>query len=121
MINLPTGSDLFHIEYDAASGYYISLINIKTTDHRPYQRNVLALAVSKDLKNWEVVTTLLVDRTMMNEYISMMLHGFQYVNFAIDGDDLVYVVREAMDDSANYHDNNYFTFYRLENFRSYFG
>jgi len=120
LINLPTGADLFHIEYDRVSGHYISLINIKTTDYRPFQRNVLALAVSKDLKEWEVVTTLLVDRTMMNEYVSMMQHAFQYVHFAFDGEDLVYVVREAMDDSANYHDNNYLTFYRLENFRSYF-
>ena len=74
---------------------------------------------SKDLENWEVVTTLLVDRTMMNEYVSMMMHAFQYVHFAFDGDDLIYLVREAMDDSDNYHDNNYLTFYRLENFRSY--
>lgn len=118
LINIPTGNDKFHIEYDETSGYYISLINIKTTDHRPYQRNVLAMAVSKDLENWKTVTTLLVDRTMMNEYVSMMMHGFQYVHFAFDGDDLIYLVRESMDDSDNYHDNNYLTFYRLENFRS---
>ena len=119
LINIPTGADKFHIEYDEKSGYYISLLNIKTTDYRPYQRNVLALAVSKDLENWEIVTTLLVDRTMMNEYVSMMMHAFQYVHFAFDGDDLIYLVREAMGDSDNYHDNNYLTFYRLKDFRSY--
>ncbi|MBQ8441451.1 MAG: hypothetical protein IJX19_12375 [Clostridia bacterium] len=119
LINIPTGADKFHIEYDETSGYYISLLNIKTTDYRPYQRNVLALAISKDLENWEVVTTLLVDRTMMNEYVSMMMHAFQYVHFAFDGDDLIYLVREAMGDSDNYHDNNYLTFYRLKDFRSY--
>ncbi|MBO5220980.1 MAG: hypothetical protein J6C26_01565 [Clostridia bacterium] len=118
LIHLPTGGDLFHIEYDALSGYYISLINIKTTAHRPYQRNVLALAVSKDMETWDIVTNLLVDRTVTNEYISMAMHGFQYVSFCFDGEDLLFAVREAGENADNYHDNDLLTFYRLADFRS---
>ena len=119
-ISLPTGGDLFHVEYDAVSGYYISLINIKTTEIRPYQRNVLALAVSKDLDEWTVVENLLVDRSMSNPYVSMCMRGFQYVSFCFDGNDLVFAVREAGENADNYHDNDLLTVYRLSEFRSLF-
>lgn len=120
LINLPTGGDLFHIEYDKVSGYYISLINTKTTDHRPYQRNVLALAVSKDMEDWEVVTNLLTDRSVTEAYISMAMRGFQYVSFCFDGEDLLFAVREAGENADNYHDNDLLTFYRLADFRALF-
>lgn len=49
-------------------------------------------------------------------------HGFQYVEWQVEGDDILYVVRTAFDDqeggAANYHNTNYMTFHRLENFRA---
>ncbi|GAB1359463.1 hypothetical protein MASR1M31_12470 [Porphyromonadaceae bacterium] len=49
------------------------------------------------------------------------MHGFQYVEWLIDGEDLVYLVRTAYDDefggARNNHDANYLIFHRLEKFR----
>ena len=74
--------------------------------------------MSKDLETWDIVTNLLVDRTVTNEYISMAMHGFQYVSFCFDGEDLLFAVREAGENADNYHDNDLLTFYRLADFRS---
>ena len=78
---------------------------------------MLSLAVSDDLIHWRLCKTVLIDRSVMNDYISMTRHGFQYVDWTIDGNDLLFVVREAMGDSENYHNANYLTFYRLENYQ----
>jgi hypothetical protein len=49
-------------------------------------------------------------------------HGFQYVDWLFDGDDLVVVSRTAFDDveggAHDYHDANYLTFHRVKDFRS---
>ncbi|MBE6762720.1 MAG: exo-alpha-sialidase, partial [Ruminococcaceae bacterium] len=43
--------------------------------------------------------------------------GFQYVDFEIEGDDIIYLCRTAMNNAHNYHDANYSTFHRIKNFR----
>jgi hypothetical protein len=56
---------------------------------------------------------------MMNEYAAAQAHGFNYAHFAIDGNDLVFVVREAYGDTAQWwHEGNYFTMYTVANFRN---
>ena len=82
---------------------------------------MLSLSVSSDLVHWQVVETILVDRTLMNEYVSMTRHGFQYVDWCFDGEDILLTVRESMGDSVHFHDANCFTFYRIEDFRSLVG
>src|SRR5262249_29292028 len=48
-------------------------------------------------------------------------HGFHYVDWVFDGDDIVFVSRTAFDDANGgahtYHDANYLTFHRIERFR----
>ena len=48
-------------------------------------------------------------------------HGFQYLDWQFEGDDIVAVSRTAYDDGLggahNYHDANYLTFHRLSDFR----
>jgi hypothetical protein len=48
-------------------------------------------------------------------------HGFQYVEWLIEGDDIIFLSRTAYDEvdseANNYHDANYLTFHRIENFR----
>lgn len=117
MISFDGGITKCTIRYDAQSGQYLALVN-NVTDIRTWaQRNVLSLAVSDDLIHWRLCKTVLIDRSVMNDYISMTRHGFQYVDWTIDGNDLLFVVREAMGDSENYHNANYLTFYRLENYQ----
>ena len=83
------------------------------------ERNYSALISSDDLINWEIEELLLCDRSVINYYLSVSVHAFQYVDWIFDGDDILLVVREAMEDAANFHDSNYMTFYRIENYRQY--
>ena len=116
-VEIPTGNDKFTIRFDETTQYYLAFVNNKTAEVADYmQRNVLSLAISRDLVHWELVDTVLTDRTMMNYYVSMWHHGFQYVDWIFDGDDIIFVVRESMGDSINFHDTNYVTMYRMENY-----
>ncbi len=117
-VYFPTCISKNSVVYDADSKTYISLSNIPTIgEKQDRQRNVLALVVSKDLIHWEIAEYLLVDREMTNPYYSASTHAFQYVDFKIDGNDIVMVVREAAGYTNTYHDGNYCTFYRIDNFR----
>ena len=68
--------------------------------------------VSKDLKKWEVVCDLIDERDKDPLYT-----GFQYVDFTIEGDDIIWLCRTAQNQAHNYHDSNYITFHRTKNFR----
>ena len=43
--------------------------------------------------------------------------GFQYVDFAIEGEDLLFLCRTALNGANSFHDSNYSTFHRIKNFR----
>ena len=49
-------------------------------------------------------------------------HAFQYPDMHVDGDDLVFVSRTAWEwewgQPERWHDANYFTFHKVEGFRS---
>ena len=119
LIKFPGGNAKFTVRYDEKSGNYLALVNRKTEDRFWSQRNVLTLVASKDLVHWTEVGDVLVDNTVMNDYISATMHGFQYVDFIFDGEDLLLAVREAMDQADCFHNANYFTFYRLKNYANY--
>ncbi len=78
-------------------------------------RNRLVIASSPNLREWTVHKVLL-------SHPDPLKHGFQYVEWQVDGNDIVYVVRTAFDDeegnAVNYHNTNYMTFHRLEDFRT---
>jgi len=78
-------------------------------------RNTLALLRSEDLHTWEL-------RSVVLHHPERQRHGFQYVDWLFDGDDLVVVSRTAFDDAEggahDYHDANYLTFHRVKDFRS---
>ena len=78
-------------------------------------RNTLALLRSEDLRTWEL-------RSVVLHHSERQRHGFQYVDWLFDGDDMVAVSRTAFDDAEggahNYHDANYLTFHRVKDFRS---
>ena len=88
---------------------YLALVNPQGGDE--IWRNRLCLTCSTDLRSWRIVHELLF-------HPDKDFHAFQYVDWAFDGDDLVYVSRTAFDDdetgAANAHDANYTTFHRLE-------
>lgn len=117
LILFPSNQSKFMIKYDQKTDRYLSLVSI-TTGTSPHQRNVLALVVSKDLFTWNVVEILLVERQMMNHRLSEISHAFQYIDFTYEGDDLIFIVRESVGNSCNYHNANAITLYNISDYVS---
>lgn len=78
-------------------------------------RNTLCLLRSEDLRTWEL-------RSVVLHHADRQRHGFQYIDWLFDGDDIVAVSRTAFGDAEGgartYHDANYLTFHRVKDFRS---
>lgn len=119
-IDFPGGSTKFHILHDSLSNSYFALSNAVLGKHRNAEkgesliRNTLVLMNSEDLRNWEVIDTVLY-------HPDVAKHGFQYPSFIFDGEDIVFVSRTAYEDGIGgayrQHDVNYFTFHRIKDFR----
>lgn len=72
----------------------------------------LLIGRSEDCKEWHAAW----DEIDMRGIDSGAI-GFQYVSMEIDGKDLIYQCRTAMNGAHNYHDTNYATFHRVSDFR----
>lgn len=127
LIEIPSSIARHLIKYDESTGLYISFMNVNTVMKDPAtsyiyaqtQRNGLYLCISEDLVNWTVLDTVLVDRQMVNTVLSGAIHGFQYVDFEIIGDDIYFVVRETVGETINnFHEAPEMTFYILTDYRS---
>ncbi len=117
-VYLGTGYSFFNIRRDV-NGTYYSLISKHTVKDAPgTQRTVLVLVSSDDLVNWTEVTSVIVEREMLNEVYAAFVHGWQYVDFGFDGEDIVLIVREATGETNWFHDGKYITFYRISNYKS---
>jgi hypothetical protein len=119
LVDLPGGSTKFTIRYDDHTKLYWSLTNYVPPAFRKRDpgaiRNTLALIASPDLRTWTV-------RSLLLQHPEVAHHGFQYIDWQFDGEDIVFVSRTAYDDGPetgahNYHDANYLTFHRLPRFR----
>ncbi|MBI2924732.1 MAG: exo-alpha-sialidase [Verrucomicrobia bacterium] len=117
-IDFPGGCKKFTIRRDLREGGYWSLSNFVPESQRGANpertRNTLALVHSSDLRRWEV-------RCLLLHHPDRERHGFQYVDWQFDGDDLIAAVRTAFDDEEggahNQHDANFITFHRVQSFR----
>lgn len=117
-VNFPGGAKKFTIRFDPKSKLYWSLASIVHERHRTNNpggtRNTLALTCSPDLTNWTV-------RCILLYHPEVRKHGFQYVDWQFDGDDIIAANRTAYDDDQggahNFHDANFLTFHRIANFR----
>ncbi len=118
-IDFPGGGTKFTIRYDAQSGTYLALVNKVSNSQWTRQRNILSLSVSRDLRNWRLVKTLMTDDSGLSAQDSMRLTGFQYVDWQFDGPDIIYLVRAAYRGAIRYHDSNRIIFRKLEGFRDY--
>jgi hypothetical protein len=112
------GAKKFSIRYDEKSEHYYTLANLVKDEfsHRDAGsvRNTLVLKSSQDLRNWTVHKVLL-------QHPDVEKHGFQYIDWQVDGPDIIFLSRTAYDDKSgganNFHDANYLTFHRIKNFR----
>lgn len=113
-VEFPGNHSKFVICYDEKTKNYLSVVCYIRGEKHANDRNLCTLLVSEDLKHWNVATHL-VDETQSDP----RQVGIQYVDFLIDGEDLLLLCRTAMNGAHNYHDNNYSIFRRVENFRRY--
>ena len=112
-IALPGNHSKFMIKRDEQTKLYFTIISRILDETCASHRNLLSLMVSRDLETWSLVCDL-IDR----RHDDPKKTGFQYVDWMIEGDDLMYLVRTAINRPHNYHDANYQTFHRLKDFRS---
>ncbi len=112
------GSTKFQIRKDPAGPGYWALANVVPERHATGTpgsiRNTLALVHSADLRKWET-------RCILLYHPDVAKHGFQYPDWQFDGEVMIAAVRTAFDDDETgahrYHDANYLTFHRFQNFR----
>ncbi|GAB3248027.1 sialidase family protein [Larkinella harenae] len=121
-IPFPGGSKKFTIRYDPKSKRYWTLANYipqevkqANTGKNPASlRNTQALCSSADLRTWEL-------RQVVLQHPDVVKHGFQYVDWLFDGNDIILLSRTAYDDGLggahNNHDANFLTFHRIKKFR----
>jgi len=118
-IDFPGGAKKFTIRHDAKSRLYWSLATAAAERHRQDGRpggirNTLALTCSPNLVDWTV-------RCVLLYHPDVAKHGFQYVDWQFEKDDIIAACRTAYDDGLgganNNHDANFLTFHRIANFR----
>ena len=108
----PGNHSKFDVVWDEQSGNYYSIVSRIRNSDCAGDRNLLSLIRSTDLERWELVEDI-IDYTHKDP----MLHGFQYVSFCIEEDDMVFLCRTATNGARSFHDNNYVTFHRINDFR----
>lgn len=106
----------FTVYWDAQSSKYWSLVN-RVTNPSISQRNILTLVHSEDLEHWHITADILdYEHNGWPEDCKKV--GFQYVDWLFNGDDILVASRTAINGAHNFHNANYITFHRIENFRS---
>lgn len=112
-IKFNANASKFMIKKDEKSGKYYTIATRQTDERGWWERNLLSLMVSEDVENWEVVCDLLDFRDK-----DPQKNGFQYADFEIEGDDIIFLCRTAINRPHTYHNSNYSTFHRIKNFRN---
>jgi hypothetical protein len=118
-ITLPGASKKFNIKKDSNTNKYWTLTNAVPEEYRSgymeRTRNTVYLLSSDDLIHWQQHGIILQGKNVAK-------HGFQYLDWQFEGDDLITAVRTAYDDefggADNQHNANYLIFYRVKDFRS---
>jgi len=117
-VDFPGGCKKFVIRRDPRDGRYWTISNAILPAHVGGNveriRNAAVLMSSPDLRTWTPHHVVLY-------HANTASHGFQYVDWEFEGEDLILVARTAFDDGIggadNQHNSNYLTFHRLEQFR----
>ncbi len=118
-VKFPGGAKKFAVRFDPPTKLYWSLATLIPERHRADNpggiRNTLALVCSPDLTSWNT-------RAILLHHPDVAKHGFQYVDWLFDADDIIAACRTAYDDglggARNNHDANFLTFHRITNFRA---
>jgi len=121
-VALPGAEKKFGAGYDEVSGRFYVLSNPVLHAHAHHigldaalVRNTAAIISSRDLLHWDVEQLFLYGPNVRWE-------AFQYLNFHIEGDDMLVASRTAFDIGCLFkpprgHDSNLITFHRITDFR----
>ncbi len=112
LVDFPSTASKCDILYDEKSRLYWSLVSCNLPEPHT-NRNLLTLICSPDLDHWETLCPIIDYRDADPKFVA-----FQYIDFFFEGDDILFTSRTAFNGAKNFHDNNYQTFHRIENFRS---
>lgn len=110
-MDFPGNLTKFMIKYDPVSDRYFSIASIVHGEVKRV-RNLLSLISSADLYTWKT-EKVLVDYTDKDP----QYYGFQYVDFEIEGEDILYLCRVSDNGAFDFHDSNYQIFDRIRGFR----
>ena len=111
-IELPGNHAKFMIRQDPETGRYYTIVSRILGPEHAGDRNLLSLMRSEDGERWETVCDLIDRREEDPRAV-----GFQYADFFIEGEDILFLCRTAMNGAHNFHDANYSTFHRVKRFR----
>ncbi|MBO5702834.1 MAG: exo-alpha-sialidase [Clostridia bacterium] len=111
VIDFPATASKFNIVFDDVSKKYYAIVSY-ALDEPLTKRNLLSLICSEDLHEWKLCRHL-IDRRDDDP----KLVGFQYVDFFIESDDILYLCRTAVNGANTFHNSNFSTFHRIKNFR----
>ncbi|MFT8358109.1 hypothetical protein [Bifidobacterium aquikefiri] len=103
----------FFVLFDAQSALYWAVGN-EIAGGDADARNILSLSCSKDLAMFENVHRIVDLSHGDPRYVAA-----QYPSCIIDGNDLLVVSRTAWNEADSYHNSNYITFHRVQDFRQY--
>lgn len=112
VIDFPATASKWDVVYDEVSGKYVAIVSW-ALDEPVTKRNLLSLICSDDLRRWKLCRHLIDHRDADPKLV-----GFQYVDFFIEGEDILYLSRTAVNGAHSFHDSNYTTFHKIENFRA---
>ncbi len=110
-MDIPTTQSKCNITRDPVTGKYVSIVSYSLKEPKTL-RNLLSFVWSDDFYHWNLACHLIDYRYEDGGKI-----GFQYIDFFIEGDDILYQSRTAFNQAHNYHDANYACFHKIENFR----
>jgi hypothetical protein len=111
VIDFPATASKFNIVFDDVSKKYYAIVSF-ALDEPQTKRNLLSLICSEDLINWSLSAHLIDRRNDEPKEV-----GFQYVDFMIEGDDILYLCRTAVNGANSFHNSNFTTFHKIKNFR----
>lgn len=104
-IDLPVSYSKFSIKYDEKRKKYYTLATPTKIKETEVCRNSLALLSSVDCIHWTIDRYIIDKRHEDPKYF-----GFQYVDYLIEDDKILFLCRTAMNGANNYHDCNYSIF-----------
>ena len=102
----------FEILHDKETGAYLTIASRFRDLAHAHCRNLLSLMYSYDMVTWHVACDIYDKSDEDPQKI-----GFQYVDYFMENEDILFQCRVGWYGAASYHDANYAVFDRIRNFR----